>query len=189
MWLSSRLSSPPVLREGALHMADEIDPDTDIDDVETEEIDLEDDVDLEDVVDAVVDDDVVDLDDEDDDDAPSAAASSLLSDDDDEDEDDVEADLDEILRERMAKDDDDDDDDEDDDDVVVVVTKSKGKKAAPVDPDGEEIEGRRPDETVCTMCFMLVRETQLGPRGNRSCPSGELESDCPAIAIYDAAAK
>ena len=168
-------------------MADEIDPDIDIDDVETEEIDLEDDVDIEDDVDVVVDDDVVDLDDEDEDDAPSAAASSLLSDDDDEDEDDVEADLDEILRERMAKDD--DDDDEDDDDVVVVVTKSKGKKAAPVDPDGEEIEGRRPDETVCTMCFMLVRETQLGPRGNRSCPSGELESDCPAIAIYDAAAK
>ena len=75
------------------------------------------------------------------------------------------------------------DDDEDEDEEDEAPPK---KRSASDDDDDDEPEGRAPDEHICNLCFLLVRESQLGPKGNRSCPSGELESDCPAIAFFDA---
>ncbi|MDA3039966.1 MAG: hypothetical protein O3C27_10660 [Actinomycetota bacterium] len=78
-------------------------------------------------------------------------------DDDDDDEetdpDDVEADLEEILRDRMAASDDDDDDDD--------------------EPDGEEgnpsVPAKRGDEFLCGLCFLVVSRAQL----NTPCPMGD----------------
>lgn len=81
--------------------------------------------------------------------------------DDDEEEEDVEADLDEILRGRMATDDDDDEDD-----------------AAPAN-DGAKpgvVNARKSDEFVCGICFMVVAQQQTG----LPCPMGDgLESHQP----------
>jgi hypothetical protein len=83
------------------------------------------------------------------------------------DPDDVEADLDTILRERLASAD--EDDDEEDDDEGGLITDFAGES----------------NEMVCPGCFLLIRESQIGPPGNRQCPSGE--EICPAIEAFDRA--
>ena len=70
---------------------------------------------------------------------------------------DVEADLEEILRDRIAASDDNDDDDEGEDDA---------KPTSVVAPP-------RPDEWTCNQCFLIVSVTQFGSRSHPVCPSGE----------------
>ena len=83
------------------------------------------------------------------------------------DPDDVEADLEEILRDRIAA----ADEDEDEDEVDVVDPR------APETPDG--VTPKKANEFVCTGCFLLVNRGQFGPADNMICPVGE--ADCPAI--------
>ncbi len=94
--------------------------------------------------------------DEDDDDVP------LPADDDDDEEvhpSDVEADLEEILRDRIAASDDDEEDEEEE---------APGQtKAAP------SVAPQRSDEWTCNQCFLIVSMTQFGSRANPVCPSGE----------------
>ena len=99
-------------------------------------------------------DDAAALEDDDDDDVPIPA-------DDDDDEEvhpsDVEADLEEILRDRIAA----SDDDEDDEDNA-----SGQPKTVSVAPP-------RADEWTCNQCFLIVSITQFGSRTDPVCPSGE----------------
>ena len=99
-------------------------------------------------------DDAAAVEDDDDDDVP------LPADDDDDEEvhpSDVEADLEEILRDRIAA----SDDDEDDEDNA-----SGQPKTVSVAPP-------RPDEWTCNQCFLIVSMTQFGSRTDPVCPSGE----------------
>ena len=83
------------------------------------------------------------------------------------DPDDVEADLDAILKDRIAA-----ADDEEDEDEAEVVDKN-----APETPDG--VTPKKANEFICTGCFLLVNRGQFGPADNMTCPVGE--ADCPAI--------
>jgi hypothetical protein len=150
-------------------------------DVDVDELDEDD---LEAVVDDADDDDGLPVDEEevlvadpgveiDDEPAPrgrkKAVGDEEVEDDDEvADPDDVEADLDAILKVRIAA----ADDDEDDDEVEVV------DKSAPEAPDG--VTPKKANEFVCTGCFLLVNRGQFGPPGSMTCPVGE--ADCPAIA-------
>ncbi|MCU0270920.1 MAG: hypothetical protein MUF83_20055 [Acidimicrobiales bacterium] len=82
--------------------------------------------------------------------------------------DDVEADLDTILKDRIAAGDD-EADEELEDEVDTRVAEA---------PDG--VTPKRANEFVCTGCFLLVNRGQFGPLDNLQCPVGE--ADCPAIA-------
>ena len=85
----------------------------------------------------------------------------MPADDDDDDEvhpSDVEADLEEILRDRIAASDDDEEDEEED----AGETKATTVVAPP-----------RSDEWTCNQCFLIVSVTQFGSRSNPVCPSGE----------------
>lgn len=93
-------------------------------------------------------------DDDDEDDVP--APKQQGSDDDDEDDDDVEADLDEILRERIAAND-------DDDDETPIQDARKKANVAP----------KRSDEWTCNQCFLIVSSSQFGTKDDPRCPSGE----------------
>ena len=95
-------------------------------------------------------------DEEDDDDVPLPA-----EDDDDEDvhPSDVEADLEEILRDRIAASDDDEEDEEEE-------APGQAKAVPSVAPP-------RSDEWTCNQCFLIVSMTQFGSRANPVCPSGE----------------
>lgn len=99
------------------------------------------------------------------DEIPVGSVSKKASDDDDDDddlrtEDDVEADLDAILREKLTAAD--DSPPEDDDDDVIVDDKTDGM---------ERLQPRRPDETQCTQCFLLVRNSAPGcPVEDDACP-------------------
>ena len=97
-----------------------------------------------------------DDDDDDDDDVPPPA------DDDDDDEEvhpsDVEADLEEILRDRIAASDDDEDEEEDAAGQLNTVS---------------VVGPPRSDEWTCNQCFLIVSMTQFGLRTEPVCPSGE----------------
>jgi hypothetical protein len=85
------------------------------------------------------------------------------------DPDDVEADLDTILKDRIAATDDDDDDEDE-------VDKPDTRAGADT-PDG--VTPKRADEFMCTGCFLLVNPSQFGRLDCPRCPVGE--EDCPAI--------
>jgi hypothetical protein len=89
-------------------------------------------------------------------------------DDEEVDPDDVEADLDTILKDRIAAVDDDEDDEELDEQPRPTADA----------PDG--VVPKRANEFMCTGCFLLVNRGQFGPESNLQCPVGE--SECPAIA-------
>ncbi len=166
-----------------------LDEDTDVDEAETPAEDELDDEELDDeelddeLEDGAVaspskddddDDDAAD-DDEEDDDAP--AAKSKASDDDDEDEDDddddddVEADLDAILKDRIAAS---SDDDEDEEEAEVPVDRN--------DPDvGERVAAKSAEEFTCAECFMIVHPRQFGRLGHLVCPEGY--DPCPSVAL------
>ena len=159
---------------------DELDEDFDPeieDDIDAEDPDIDADaVDLDDE-DPVADDDVVvdvDVVDDDEDDVVEEPVARVKKkgeeDDDDEDEldpDDVEADLDAILKDRIAAADD-DDEDESEEDVPPAKVDT---------PDG--VIPKRANEFTCMGCFLLVNRNQFGPIDDLQCPVGE--SDCPAI--------
>ncbi len=98
--------------------------------------------------------------------APAPRARKVTDDDDEEEEqdpDDVEADLEAILRDRMAATEDEEEDDSDE----------GGADSLDVPP------GPRGDEFVCTSCFLLVNRSQFGSAKDPRCPMGEPE--CPSI--------
>lgn len=126
-------------------------------DEDLEDPDLEGDIDDEFV--AVGDD--ADEDDEDEDEEAAPAARKVAADDDDEEEEeDVEADLDAILKDRLASSDDDDDEDEE----------------PPVPSDPNSVPAKRAGEFVCGNCYMLV--SAAAPK----CPMGDGYELCAPIA-------
>jgi len=72
---------------------------------------------------------------------------------------DVEADLEEILRDRIAAS---DDDEEDEEEEAAGQAKTPTIVAPP-----------RSDEWTCNQCFLIVSVTQFGSRSDPVCPSGE----------------
>ena len=160
-------------------MADEpTDEEFDVADIDVEldgeEIDDELDGALEDDIEGA---DVVLEDEEDDEEVDAALASRPKREDEDDDEedvnpDDVEADLDAILKDRIAAADDDDEDEEE----VAPEPRSTTDIAEGVTP-------KKANEFTCTGCFLLVNRGQFGAAGNMHCPVGEAE--CPAIALIE----
>jgi hypothetical protein len=92
--------------------------------------------------------------DDDDDEDEDVAVPAAAADDDDEDDDDVEADLDAILKDRIAAGDDEEDDDEEDG--------PKTPKPAPT-PSGEAepVMARQDHEFSCPNCFLLVNRAAV----------------------------
>lgn len=88
--------------------------------------------------------------------------------DDEVDPDNLEADLNTILRDRIAA----GDDIEDDDEAAEVETGQPAEMLGSVTP-------RREDEWLCEGCFLLVSKSQLGSRSEPRCPSGE--EICPSL--------
>ncbi|MBI2703987.1 MAG: hypothetical protein HYX32_01665 [Actinobacteria bacterium] len=91
------------------------------------------------------------------------------------DADDVEADLDTILKDRIAA-----ADDEDEDEEEEVTDKRSGETAEGVAP-------KKANEFTCMQCFLLVNPAQFGRPDNPRCPVGE--EDCPSIAVVKKLAK
>jgi hypothetical protein len=94
-------------------------------------------------------------------------------DEDDEDEadpDDVEADLDKILKDRIAANEDDDEDEE----LEEQAPRATGETADGVQP-------KKANEFMCTGCFLLVNAAQFGPPDHLECPVGE--AVCPAMKL------
>jgi len=113
------------------------------------------------------DDDSSDRDDDDDDDDESMGATIVrkAGDDDDDDDDDMvapddmEEDLAAILKDRLASE---DLPAEDDDDVVETDDRTGSD---------ESLQPKRDDETLCSSCFLLVRDSAPRcPIGDDSCP-------------------
>jgi hypothetical protein len=152
---------------------EEVDPDAiDPDAIEDDLVDEEDDDDLattEEFEDPVVEEPAV---------VPAAAAPVKKRAEDEEDDeeeldpDDVEADLDTILKDRIAAADEDEDDEE-------LEEQPKTADA----PDG--VVPKRANEFMCPGCFLLVNRGQFGPESNLQCPVGE--SECPAIGLLQTA--
>ena len=87
---------------------------------------------------------------------PAGVRASDDEDDDDDEDEELEADLGEILKERLASEDDDDDDDEDDDIGIVSGSRSTSKQE---------------DEILCEGCFLLVKLSQFDTRSPEpTCP-------------------
>ncbi|MYH00550.1 MAG: hypothetical protein F4144_13835 [Acidimicrobiaceae bacterium] len=106
------------------------------------------------------DDDEAELEEEDEDDEDDDVPMPAEDDDDEEvHPSDVEADLEEILRDRIAASDDDEEDEEEE-------APGQTKAAASVAP-------QRSDEWTCNQCFLIVSVSQFGSRANPVCPSGE----------------
>jgi len=119
-------------------------------DFEEEEFpdDIEDEEDLES---APLDADTDDDDDDEDDEDESGPAPTPDSNDDDDDPADVEADLDAILKDRIAS-----GEDEDDETGESVAP----KKEVAVQGDDDSIEARRKGEVTCPSCFLII-ESQI----------------------------
>lgn len=80
------------------------------------------------------------------------------------DPDNVEADLDTILKDRLAAGDDEDEDEETPD---------------PSPEASGQVAPKRDNEWTCEGCFLIVSSSQFGPRDNPRCPSGE--EPCPSL--------
>jgi len=97
------------------------------------------------------------------------ARNATMSDDEDGDGEDidpdnVEADLDTILKDRLAAGDDEDEDEETPD---------------PSPETSGQVAPKRDNEWTCEGCFLIVSSSQFGPRDNPRCPSGE--EPCPSL--------
>lgn len=119
------------------------------------------------------DDDDDDIDEEDEEEPPERTVKRPVTgdaeDDDEVDPDNLEADLNTILRDRIAAGDDLAADDEDGDEAD---TGQPAEQLGTVTP-------RRDDEWLCEGCFLLVSKSQLGSRTDPRCPSGE--EICPSL--------
>ena len=128
---------------------DEID---DLEELELDEPLIEDDEDA-----------LLDEDDEDDDESMGATIVRKPGDDDDDDDDmvapdDVEEDLSQILKDRLAS----EDLPAEEDEVPDTEERSTGD---------DELQPKRPDELVCSSCFLLVRKNApMCPIGDDACP-------------------
>lgn len=80
-------------------------------------------------------------------------------DEDDDEEDDVEADLDTILKDRIAAP---PDEGEDEDEVVPAESEERGDGTGRIQP-------RKPGEFVCQSCFLVKHPSQLADPDNRFC--------------------
>jgi len=164
---------------------EELEGDVDVDDLDEDDLDGaidEDDLDEAFDPDAEVVEEVVEEDEEAAEAAPAprgrkkAGAEDEAEEDEEEaDPDDVEADLDTILKDRIAA----ADDEEDEEEAEAVDARG------PETPDG--VTPKKANEFVCTGCFLLVNRGQFGPPDNMTCPVGE--SDCPAITQLQKAKK
>ena len=160
---------------------DDLDEEFDPDEIE-EDLD-EDALEEDDVIDEdLVEDDVlvVVVEDEEEETAEEISARAKKRRDDDEDDeeeadpDDVEADLDTILKDRIAAADEEEDEDE---------LEEAAPRVAAEAPDG--VIPKKANEFVCTGCFLLVNRGQFGPENDMQCPVGE--SECPAIGVLQGA--
>jgi len=129
-------------------------------DLEEELEDIDPEVDL--VDDDLVDDEIADplVEEEEEEEAPAAARKRRATEEEDEDEelvdpDDVEADLDTILKDRIASGDDDQDDEDEEE-----VAPEPGADAA------DRVVPRRADEFVCESCFLVKHASQRVGDGN-----------------------
>jgi hypothetical protein len=128
---------------------DEID---DLEELELDEPLIEDDEDA-----------LLDEDDEDDDESMGATIVRKAGDDDDDDDDmvapdDVEEDLSQILKDRLAS----EDLPAEEDEVPDTEERSTGD---------DELQPKRPDELLCSSCFLLVRKNApMCPIGDDACP-------------------
>jgi hypothetical protein len=160
-----------------------VDEDIDGEELEEEELDeelAEEELDVD--VDAVLgaDDEAVDVvdvvvatDEDEEADVPAARRKPAGEDEEDDDEDvdpdDVEADLDAILKDRIAAS---DDDEEDEDEQVDDRS----------DPDvGERVAAKSAEEFTCSTCFMIVHPRQFGRADHLVCPEGY--DPCPSIPL------
>jgi len=153
-------------------MADDDTPEVDDPEVEDDEFDIEgedeigEEFEADESVEALAE---SENEDEDDDiDSPGREPKSKAASDDDEDEDDdeVEADLGDILKDRIAAGDDEEDDE---DDELPKPTKPTA-----------DIAPKRADEWTCEQCFFIVSKNQFGSKAEPRCPQGE--EPCPSIA-------
>lgn len=140
---------------------DEEDLEDDPEDGELDEEDLEED----DLDDALVDDDLaVDAGDDDDEDEPEEEPRAKITDDEDEDDedlldpDDVEADLDTILKDRIAA----AEEEEDDEESEPTDAEDRAGETGKIAP-------RRPGEFVCQSCFLVKSPSQLADAGSQLC--------------------
>ncbi|WP_419915933.1 hypothetical protein [Candidatus Poriferisodalis sp.] len=86
---------------------------------------------------------------------PAGVRPASDDEDDDEDDEELEADLGEILKERLASEDEDEDDD---DDEIGMVT-------------GSRSASKQEDEILCEGCFLLIKPSQFDTRSPEpSCP-------------------
>jgi hypothetical protein len=151
---------------------EEFDEDLDVEEVDEEDLEAEAVIDEDD--DAfveVVDEVAVDEEEDEVDVAPKAKKKREDEDEDEEeaDPDDVEADLDRILKDRIAA----SEDDEDEEELEEQQPRAVGETADGVQP-------KKANEFMCTGCFLLVNAAQFGPPDHLECPVGE--SVCPAMA-------
>ncbi len=112
---------------------------------------------------------------DDDEDEPVVARRKPASEDDEDDDedlnpDDVEADLDAILKDRIAAGTDEDDEDEGAEDR----TDAEG---------GERVAAKSAEEFTCSTCFMIVHPRQFGRTGHLVCPEGY--DPCPSIKVVE----
>ena len=136
---------------------------------------LEDDELVDDEIEGEIDADaVVDDEDEDEDgEVPKALRKRPGTPDDEDDddgtigEDDVEADLDTILKDRIAA-----GSDEDDEDEAEAEEK-------PEPGDTERVAAKTAEEFSCSTCFMIVHPRQFGRKDHLTCPEGY--DPCPSI--------
>ena len=146
--------------------------DLDIEEEDDEAFDPEFDEDIEEEDDDHLADDDDDLEEDDEEEAPERSAKRPPQAegefDDEVDPDNLEADLNTILRDRIAA----GDDVEDDEEAGEVETGQPAELLGSVTP-------RRDDEWLCEGCFLLVSKSQLGSRTEPRCPSGE--EICPSL--------
>ncbi|MCY3577127.1 MAG: hypothetical protein OXH53_07420, partial [bacterium] len=123
--------------------------------------------DLEDDLDGDLDDDLDEEEEEEEAENGSARGSNMSEDEDgdaeDIDPDNVEADLDTILKDRLAAGDDEDE-----------------ETPEPLPEAAGQVAPKRDNEWTCEGCFLIVSSSQFGPRDNPRCPSGE--EPCPSLA-------
>jgi len=154
-------------------MADDDTPDVDDPEVEDEEFDLNAEDEIAEEFEAVESvEALAESEDEDDDDvaSPERAAKTKSDEDDDDDDDDdddeIEADLGDILKDRIAAGD--DDDEEDDEEELPKAAKPTA-----------DIAPKRADEWTCEQCFFIVSKNQFGSKAEPRCPQGE--EPCPSM--------
>ena len=132
-------------------------------DLEGDEIDALEEMELDEPLIEDDEDALLDEDDEDDDESMGATIVRKPGDDDDDDDDmvapdDVEEDLSQILKDRLAS----EDLPAEEDEVPDTEERSTGD---------DELQPKRPDELLCSSCFLLVRKNApMCPIGDDACP-------------------